>query len=86
MSGQAYTIFGWVPGRKKPWKNTVDGYTESIHGLSAAEKLALVERIWDDLAADPRPLPIPAWAAREAVRRPDEMIGNPAIGKTHDEA
>jgi putative addiction module component (TIGR02574 family) len=64
----------------------VDVYTESIHGLSAAEKLALVERIWDDLAADPRPLPIPAWAALEAVRRRDEMIGNPAIGKTHDEA
>jgi len=36
----------------------LDVYTESIHGLSATEKLALVERIWDDLAADPRPLPI----------------------------
>ena len=64
----------------------MDIYTESIHGLSAAEKLALVERIWDDLAADPRPLPIPAWAVREAVRRLDEMISDPAIAQTHDEA
>jgi len=64
----------------------LDVYTESIHGLSATEKLALVERIWDDLAADPQPLPIPAWAAREAVRRRNEMIADPAIGKTHDEA
>lgn len=38
----------------------MDLYTESIHGLSVAEKLELVERIWDDLAGDPHPLPIPA--------------------------
>jgi putative addiction module component (TIGR02574 family) len=63
----------------------MDVYTESIHGLSAAEKLELVERIWGDLADDPRPLPIPAWAAQEAARRRDEMISDPAIGQTHEE-
>ena len=64
----------------------MDVYTESIHGLSVAEKLKLVERIWDDLAGNPHPLPIPAWAVQEATRRRDEMISDPAIGQSHDEA
>ncbi|MFM7843944.1 MAG: addiction module protein [Planctomycetota bacterium] len=40
----------------------MDGFTETIHDLSPAEKLLLVERIWDDLAAAATPLPLPDWA------------------------
>ncbi|MFM9197796.1 MAG: addiction module protein, partial [Planctomycetia bacterium] len=40
----------------------VDLFTDSIQCLTAAEKLRLVERIWDDLAADESQIPLPSWA------------------------
>lgn len=63
----------------------MDLFTDSIQGLTAVEKLRLVERIWDDLAAQEEPLPLPDWAAREAARRRDEMIADPHLGMTPDE-
>ena len=58
----------------------MDLFTESIQGLTAVEKLRLVERIWDDLAAQEEPFPLADWAVREAARRRDEMIANPHLG------
>ena len=46
----------------------MDLFTESIQGLTAVEKLRLVERIWDDLATQEEPFPLPDWAVREAAR------------------
>ena len=63
----------------------MDAYTDTIRDLSPAEKLLLVERIWDDLAAASTPLPLPVWAVREAKRRRDEMVANPQLGLTHEE-
>ncbi len=63
----------------------MDLFTESIQVLTAAEKLRLVERIWDDLAAQQDPFPLPDWALREAARRRDEMIADPHLGMTHGE-
>lgn len=58
----------------------MDLFTESIQPLTAAEKLQLVEQIWDDLAAQEGPFPLPDWAVREAARRRDEMIADPHLG------
>jgi putative addiction module component (TIGR02574 family) len=33
----------------------------SIEGLSIAEKLALMERLWDDLSRRPENVPSPQW-------------------------
>lgn len=63
----------------------MDLFTESIQGLTAVEKLRLVERIWDDLAAHEGPIPLPNWAVREAKRRRAEMIADPQLGMTHAE-
>ena len=63
----------------------MDVYTDAIRDLPAAEKLQLVERIWDDLAAAGEPLPLPEWAKQEAARRRDEMLADPGLGYTHDE-
>ena len=41
--------------------------------MAPADKLCLVERIWDDLAAEATPLPLPDWALTEAARRRDEL-------------
>lgn len=63
----------------------MDIYTEAIRALGPAEKLRLVERIWDDLAAEDAPIPLPDWAVTEATRRRDEMLADPNLGSTHDE-
>lgn len=63
----------------------VDLFTESIQGLTAVEKLRLVEQIWDDLATRDEPLPLPEWAVREAANRRAEMIADPQLGLTHTE-
>jgi putative addiction module component (TIGR02574 family) len=63
----------------------MDIYTDTIRALGPAEKLQLVERIWDDLAAEDTPIPLPDWAIAEATRRRDEMLADPDLGSTHDE-
>ncbi len=40
-----------------------------ILGLPAAERLRLVEEIWDSLAAQPSSVPIPDWHRTELDRR-----------------
>lgn len=60
-------------------------YTDTIRDLDPAEKLQLVEQIWDDLAAQESPLPLPDWALKEATRRRDEMLADPNLGSTHEE-
>jgi putative addiction module component (TIGR02574 family) len=63
----------------------MDVYKSSIRDLPAAERLLLVERIWDDLAAEGAPLPLPDWAIAEATRRRNELLADPSLGMTHDE-
>lgn len=63
----------------------MDIYTDTIRDLQPSEKLRLVEQIWDDLAAEEAPLPLPDWAIAEATRRRDEMLADPNLGSTHEE-
>jgi putative addiction module component (TIGR02574 family) len=63
----------------------MDIYTDVIRDLGPVEKLRLVEQIWDDLAAEQVPLPLPDWAVTEAARRRGEMLANPHLGSTHEE-
>ena len=56
-----------------------------LGGLPLADKLLLVDRIWDDLAEMNSPIPLPAWALAEAARRRDEMIADPNLGLTHED-
>ncbi|MBL8825688.1 MAG: addiction module protein [Planctomycetaceae bacterium] len=63
----------------------MDIYTDTIRDLGPAEKLRLVEQIWDDLAAEKTPLPLPDWAVAEAARRRGEMLADPNLGSTHEQ-
>lgn len=63
----------------------MDVYTDAIRDLPAADKLRLVERIWDDLAAQGALIPLPDWAVTEAARRRDEMVADPELGMSHEE-
>lgn len=56
----------------------------ALHSLPAAEKLRLVEMLWDDLGESGDPIPLPDWVDREAARRCEEMR-DPSCGLSHDE-
>ena len=57
----------------------------SVFDLSPAEKLQLVEDLWDDLAATPDSLPIHDWQQEELDRRRANLLANPASGTSWDE-
>jgi putative addiction module component (TIGR02574 family) len=50
----------------------------SIFDLSPAEKLELVEDLWDDLAATPEAVPVHEWQKQELARRRAGLLRNPA--------
>ena len=55
-----------------------------LHDLSNADKLRIVEMLWDDLGATTAPIPLPDWVDQEAARRRTEMR-DPSFGITHEE-
>lgn len=52
----------------------------SVFDLSPAEKLQLVEDLWDDLAATAEEVPIHDWQKAEVARRKANLMNNPASG------
>lgn len=58
---------------------------ESIFDLSAAEKLQLVEDLWDDLASTPELVPVHEWQKIELERRRANLINNPGTGLSWEE-
>ena len=58
--------------------------TQSIFDLSPAEKLQLVEDLWDDLAAVPETVPVHDWQKQELARRKTNLMKNPASGRPWD--
>lgn len=52
----------------------------SVFDLSPAEKLQLVEDLWDDLAVTPEAIPVHDWQKVELARRKTNLTSNPASG------
>lgn len=57
----------------------------SIFDLSPAEKLQLVEDLWDDLASSPDDVPVHDWQIEELERREANLAKHPAAGLTWEE-
>jgi len=57
----------------------------SISELSPAEKLQLVEDLWDDLAANPENVPVHDWQKAELARRKANLMKHPASGLSWEE-
>ncbi len=57
----------------------------SIFDLSPAEKLQLVEDLWDDLAASPESVPVHEWQKQELARRKARLAQAPASALTWEE-
>jgi putative addiction module component (TIGR02574 family) len=58
----------------------------SIFDLSPAEKLQLVEDLWDDLAGTPEAVPVHDWHKHELARRKANLLENPASGLSWERA
>jgi len=54
----------------------------SVFDLSPAEKLQLVEDLWDDLASNPDDVPIHDWQIKELERREGNLKLNPVPSRT----
>ena len=54
----------------------------SIFDLSPAEKLQLVEDLWDDLASTPEAVPVHDWQKQELARRKENLQRHPALGRS----
>lgn len=52
----------------------------SIFDLSPAEKLQLVEDLWDDLASTPDAVPVHEWQKQELARRKGNLANHPNSG------
>jgi putative addiction module component (TIGR02574 family) len=63
----------------------MDPTTTSVFDLSPAEKLQLVEDLWDDLAPRPSDVPVHGWQIEELERRRANLMSNPATGLDWDE-
>jgi putative addiction module component (TIGR02574 family) len=59
--------------------------TVSLFDLTPAEKLQLVEDLWDELAATPANVPIHDWQKEELARRKANLANQPASGVTWDD-
>lgn len=44
-----------------------------VENLSLPEKLALMERLWDDLSRRAEDMPVPEWHAVELARRLEDV-------------
>jgi putative addiction module component (TIGR02574 family) len=57
----------------------------AVFALSKAEKLQLVEDLWDDIAANPDDIPVHDWQKDELDRRKANLAANPESALTWDE-
>lgn len=57
----------------------------AVFQLSPAEKLQLVEDLWDDLAANPDAIPIQDWQLEEIDRRKANLAADPGSALTWDQ-
>lgn len=56
-----------------------------LHDLPIAEKLRIVEQLWDDIGESDEPFPWMAWQRDEARRRVAELDADPGIALTREE-
>ena len=58
---------------------------DHLRQLPLAEKLRVVEVLWDDIAASTEDFPLPAWLRNEVEQRLAEHENEPAATLTREE-
>jgi putative addiction module component (TIGR02574 family) len=58
---------------------------EHLRTLPVAEKLRVVEELWDDIGESAERFPLPQWHRTEAERRRADLETDPSIALTREE-
>lgn len=58
---------------------------EHLRNLPIADKLRVVEELWDDIGRSEESFPLPAWHRVEADRRSAELDADPSISLSREE-
>ena len=58
---------------------------EELRKLPIADKLRIVEQLWEDIADSGEPFPLQPWHLEEGQRRAEELDRNPDIALTREE-
>lgn len=58
---------------------------DAIRKLTPAQRIALIEQIWDTLAEENAEMPVSETAKAEMERRAQELRDNPESGIGHEE-
>jgi len=58
---------------------------EHLRKLLVAEKLRVVEELWDDIGESGERFPLPQWHRVEAARRVTELDADPSIALSREE-
>lgn len=58
---------------------------DAIRKLTPAQRIALIEQIWDTLAEENAEMPVSETAKAEMERRAQELRENPESGLDHEE-
>ena len=58
---------------------------DQLRQLPIADKLRLVEELWDDISSSDEPLVVREWHQAEARRRDAELESNPDLAISRDE-
>jgi putative addiction module component (TIGR02574 family) len=58
---------------------------EELRKLPIADKLHIVEQLWDDIAASDEAFPLLLWHKEEATRRAKELETSPETALTREE-
>ena len=58
---------------------------KELRSLPIAEKLRLVELLWDDIGASDEPIVLHPWQATEVARRSSELKADPSIAISREE-
>lgn len=59
---------------------------QTVFDLSPAEKLQLVQELWDDLAANPGDVPVAPEQLAEVHRRAERLRRDPASARSWEDA
>jgi putative addiction module component (TIGR02574 family) len=58
---------------------------EQLRSSPIAEKLRVIEELWDDISESNEPLPLQHWHRAEADRRAAELDADPSLALSREE-
>jgi putative addiction module component (TIGR02574 family) len=62
----------------------MDNVLEELERLTVAERLQIVEDLWDSIARSDADMPVPKWQKDELERRKQNYLHNPALVQSWD--